>query len=157
MAVTDPRAAAAGAGPMTDAEDMAVLAGAALALSGSPVHGSRLTVTVERPAWLQAVEWARDELGCSFVDFLCGVAEPAGITVVAHLRCPDGRYHLRLRTQVPADDPSLSTATGLFPGADRHERETRARFGVIFTGHPDLDPLLLPEGGPGAVVLPDHP
>lgn len=41
-----------------------------------------------------------------------------------------------------AELPSLST---VFPAANWHERETHDFFGVLFTGHPDLTPLLLPE------------
>lgn len=126
---------------------MAVLAGAALGMTGPQTPHGKLTVTVERSAWLQAFEWARDELGCSDFEFLCGVdeldADPAGISVVAHLLCPQGRHHLLLRTRVPADDFCLPTATGLYRAADRHELATHERFGLVFTGHPALDPLLL--------------
>ena len=33
----------------------------------------------------------------------------------------------------------------LYPAADWHERETRDMFGIVFDGHPNLVPLLLPE------------
>jgi NADH-quinone oxidoreductase subunit C len=33
----------------------------------------------------------------------------------------------------------------VFPGANWHERETHDFFGIVFLGHPDLSPLLLPE------------
>lgn len=136
-----------------NAEDMAVLAGAALAMSDPQIGRGQLTVTVEPGAWCEALLWARDELGCSFFDFLCGVdeldADPPGISVVAHLHCPQERHHLLMRTLVPADDLRLPTATGLYRGANWHERETHEMFGVIFTGHPNLDPLLLPEGFEG--------
>jgi NADH-quinone oxidoreductase subunit C len=39
----------------------------------------------------------------------------------------------------------LPTLSAIYPGADWHERETHDFFGVIFSGHPDLTPLLLPE------------
>lgn len=138
---------------------MSVLAGAALAMVGSEVSYGMLTVDVAPSAWCHAVEWARDELDCTFFDFLCGVdqldAEPAGISVVAHLHCPRGRHHLLLRTLVPAADLRLPTATGLFRGANWHERETHEMFGVIFTGHPNLDPLLLPDGFEGTPLRKD--
>lgn len=141
---------------MTSAEDMAVVAGAALGLTAAGPEGwlahGRLTVSVERPAWLQAIEWARDEVGCTLLDFLRGAdaldADPAGISVVARLNCPQGRHHLLLRTLVPADDLRLPTATGLLRGADRHERETHGIFGVVFTGHPDLDRPVLSDRMP---------
>ncbi|HZP51562.1 NADH-quinone oxidoreductase subunit C, partial [Actinocrinis sp.] len=36
-----------------------------------------------------------------------------------------------------------------YRGANWHERETFEMFGVVFTGHPDLKPLLLPDGFEG--------
>jgi NADH-quinone oxidoreductase subunit C len=63
-----------------------------------------------------------------------------------------GRHHLLLRSVVGAADlPELPTATGIYRGAAWHERETHEMFGVIFSGHPRLAPLLLPaefEGHP---------
>lgn len=123
-------------GPMpVTAEDMALLAGAALSMSEPETGHGVLTVNVEPSAWLQALVWACDELGCSVLDSLHGAldAHPAGILVVAHLHCPRVRHHLLLRTLVTAERPCLPTATGLFPGACRHEREAHAMFGMVFT------------------------
>ena len=50
-----------------------------------------------------------------------------------------------VRAFVPREEPELPTLSGIYPGADWHERETHDFFGVIFTGHPDMTPLLLPE------------
>ena len=44
---------------------------------------------------------------------------------------------------------SLATATGVFAGASWHERETYEMFGLDFDGHPNLVPLLLPDGFEG--------
>jgi NADH-quinone oxidoreductase subunit C len=44
-----------------------------------------------------------------------------------------------------AADGTMPTICDIFDGANWHERETRDMFGVIFTGHPYLEPLLLPE------------
>ena len=54
-----------------------------------------------------------------------------------------------LRTAVDRDAPRLATLTGVYRGADCHERETYEMFGVVFDGHPDLRPLLLPDGFEG--------
>ena len=50
-----------------------------------------------------------------------------------------------VRTRVPREEPELPTISGVYPGADWHERETHDFFGIVFTGHPNLKPLLLPE------------
>jgi NADH-quinone oxidoreductase subunit C len=38
--------------------------------------------------------------------------------------------------------PSIAS---IYPAADWHERETRDMFGIVFEGHPNLVPLLLPD------------
>jgi NADH-quinone oxidoreductase subunit C len=43
------------------------------------------------------------------------------------------------------EEGSIPTISDIFDGANWHERETKDMFGVIFTGHPYLEPLLLPE------------
>ena len=50
-----------------------------------------------------------------------------------------------VRTRVPRAAPELPTISSVHPGANWHERETHDFFGVQFTGHPDMSPLLLPE------------
>jgi NADH-quinone oxidoreductase subunit C len=50
-----------------------------------------------------------------------------------------------VRTRVPREKPELPTICRIHPGANWHERETHDFFGVVFTGHPELIPLLLPE------------
>ena len=50
-----------------------------------------------------------------------------------------------IRTRVPRNQPELPTISKIYPGANWHERETHDFFGIVFTGHPGLIPLLLPE------------
>ncbi|GAA0341665.1 NADH-quinone oxidoreductase subunit C [Streptomyces blastmyceticus] len=113
-----------------------------------------LTVDVPATAWLTALETARTALGCTFFDWLSAVDEPGtGFRVCAHLVAlpgPEGGVRrLVVRTTVPHDKPALPTAIGVYAGAAWHERETHEMFGVDFTGHPHLVPLLLPEGFEG--------
>jgi NADH-quinone oxidoreductase subunit C len=111
-------------------------------------------VTVDVPAerWAAAALAARDdpELQLSFFDWLSGVDElEAGFAVVMHLYSVGRRHRVLLRTQVPRTDPVLASLVPVFPGAAWHERETYEMFGVGFAGHPDLKPLLLPDGFTG--------
>jgi len=69
--------------------------------------------------------------------------------VLAHLYSLGGRYHLLACGPLLAGEPRLATATGVYRGADWHERETHEMFGVVFDGHPGLNPLLLPDGFDG--------
>ena len=111
--------------------------------------------------WIAALTAARDELGATFFDwltavdelesgytiaaFVCAAADAAG-AAEAGLKRGQG---LLLKTAVPRDNAELPTATTVYRGANWHERETFEMFGVVFTGHPDLKPLLLPDGFEG--------
>jgi NADH:ubiquinone oxidoreductase subunit C len=111
-----------------------------------------LTVDVPALAWITALTTARDSLGCTYFDWLSAVDEPGtGFHVCAHVvALGDGRVRrLLVRTTVPHEAPALPTATEVYAGAAWHERETHEMFGIGFTGHPHLEPLLLPEGFEG--------
>jgi NADH-quinone oxidoreductase subunit C len=109
-----------------------------------------LTADVPADLWVEALTWARDDLGCSYFDFLTAVDElDEGFSVVAHVWSPGTHADLLIRTRVPRERPELPTATGVYRGASWPERETAEMFGIGFAGHPDPRPLLLPDGFEG--------
>ncbi|WP_073753388.1 NADH-quinone oxidoreductase subunit C [Streptomyces sp. CB03234] len=111
-----------------------------------------LTVDVPVASWIAALETARDELGCTYFDWLSAVDEPGtGFRVCAHVVALGGGRvrRLLLRTTVPHDAPALPSAIGVYAGAGWHERETYEMFGIRFEDHPNLVHLLLPENFEG--------
>lgn len=58
---------------------------------------------------------------------------------------------LTLRLQTERADPKLPTATGVYPGAVFYEREVHDLVGIVYEGHPDLRPLVLPEDWPQGI------
>ena len=68
-------------------------------------------------------------------------------TVVYHLLATDRAEYVRIAADCPSDDePAMPTATGIWPGADWHERECFDLMGVKFSGHPDLRRILMWDG-----------
>ena len=111
-----------------------------------------LTVDVASPEWVDALVRARDELSCDFFDFLTAVDEqPDGFSVVAHVaRHRVGQVDtVIVRTRVERATPVLASVAEVYAGARWHERETHEMFGIDFSGHEGLDPLLLPDGFEG--------
>ncbi len=63
---------------------------------------------------------------------------------------------LRVKTTV-AEGEEVPTVTDLWPTADWLEREVFDMFGIVFTGHPNLKRILLPDGWKGYPLRKDYP
>ncbi len=87
-----------------------------------------------------------ERLAMDFLRNLSGVDyEADGLEVVYHLYSYKHRHNVTIKVPVPTDDAVVPTASDLWLGADWHEREARDMFGIVFEGHPNLVPLLLPD------------
>ena len=79
---------------------------------------------------------------------VCGVDmyRPEGrFEVVYNLYSLTNKKYVRLKVLVDEEDLPVPTVTGVWPGANWHERETYDMFGIVFTGHPDLRRMYMPE------------
>jgi len=88
-------------------------------------------------------------------------ALPDGVTgerfeVVVNLLSLTAKARLRIRVQVPGDDPSVPTLFDLYPGAEALEREVYDMFGITFTDHPDLTRILMPADWEGHPLRKDY-
>jgi NADH-quinone oxidoreductase subunit C len=76
--------------------------------------------------------------------------------VVYLLRSLAHNDSVRLIVQVTEEDPSVPTLEGVFAGMDWHERETYDLLGIVFTGHHDLQRILLPSDWIGHPLRKDY-
>jgi len=97
------------------------------------------------------------------VDYLThpGRTLPEGVVaerfeVVANLLSLSQVRRVRVRVQVPADDAEVSTLFSLYPGTEAMEREAYDLLGIVFTGHPDMTRILLPEDWEGHPLRKDY-
>jgi len=120
-------------------------------------HGQPV-VYVDRAVWLEVATFLRDEqqftqcLDVTAVDLIVASArpEPAGVAperfeVVANFLSHPRNRRIRVITEVPAEDPTVASLCGLYPGMNFAEREVYDMFGVEFTDHPDLTRILMPD------------
>ncbi len=83
-----------------------------------------------------------------------GIA-PERFEVVVLLLSRD-RTRVRVRLQVPGDDPVVPTLFDVHPGSEACEREVFDMFGIRFDGHPDLTRILMPEDWEGHPLRKDY-
>ena len=82
--------------------------------------------------------------------------EPERFEVVVTLMSHRERQRVRLRVQVPGDDPTCPSLFALHPGTEAMEREVFDMFGVVFEGHPDMTRILMPEDWVGHPLRKDY-
>jgi|WetSurMetagenome_2_1015567.scaffolds.fasta_scaffold34157_2 NADH-quinone oxidoreductase subunit C len=120
------------------------------AVEGSTEFRGDLTVQIRRADIVAVCTFLKSDPVLSFemlID-LCGVDmyRPAGrFEVVYNLYSLRNKAYLRLKVTAEADDPVVDSVTGVWAGANWHERETFDMFGIRFRGHPDLRRLYMPE------------
>jgi NADH-quinone oxidoreductase subunit C len=114
-------------------------------------------VRVDRSRWVEAVESVRDGAGLAFFSFLSAIDWSNEVAVGEPLEeAVEERYEILVRlssgknndsvtlsTDLPKDDARIPTLSGVFGGANWHEREAAEMFGIEFEGHPNLSKLYL--------------
>jgi NADH-quinone oxidoreductase subunit C len=66
---------------------------------------------------------------------------------------PTTRFQLIYGVKLPRDDLNLPSLTNVWEAFSFHEREAHEMFGIMFEGHPNLIPLLLPPDWKGGYPL----
>ena len=155
---------------MTDADTAFEAAREPEQLHGCAVVASRgqAVVHVPREQYREVMTALRQD-GFEMCADLCGVdylshegrTLPDGITaerfeVVVNLVSLEHRRRLRVRVQVPENDPSLPSVFEIWPGTEAMEREAWDMFGIAFDGHPDLTRILMPEDWEGHPLRKDY-
>ena len=70
---------------------------------------------------------------------------------------PNQSADLRIRTFIDGDPPRIDSVHDIFPPANWEERETYDMFGIVFTGHPGLTRILMPDDWVGHPLRRDYP
>jgi NADH-quinone oxidoreductase subunit C len=123
----------------------------------------QVSVTVKKERIVEICKWLHDEpaLYFDYLKDLCGVdylgKKPVRFEVVYTLYSMKHEHMIRLKAEVPEDDPVIDSVISIWRGVDWHERECYDMFGIEFRGHPDLRRILLPEDWEGHPLRKDYP
>ena len=148
--------------------------------------GDDIWIRVAADSWTDSVRVLRDDLGLDYFEFLSAIdwmpspygkgeedptAEPeekdteirqgyAGgssrFQVLLRLESVRGKPGVNIKVDID-DSMTLPSITGIFAGANWHERETAEMFGIKFAGHPDPRNIYLPSGFEGYPLRKDFP
>jgi NADH-quinone oxidoreductase subunit C len=165
--VTPPEEGVAEVGPL---ERFAAEVAEAVGGSGLVTFGT-VKVSVDADRWKESIQILRDRFGLVFFSWLSAVhwsndvavGEPLGeeTTERYELLCTVGDLSEGKRVTVSTDlDPAAPRADSLvdvYGGADWHEREAHDMFGIVFDGHPGLEPLYLPTHFAGHPLRKSYP
>jgi NADH-quinone oxidoreductase subunit C len=98
--------------------------------------------------------------GYSFMASLHGVdhyPEEPRLGVIYELLDMSRVDRITVKLRLPCDAATVESVTEDWPTADHQEREVYDMFGVVFTGHPDLRRILMPEDYEGYPQRRDFP
>ena len=135
---------------MTNQELLDALQGAfpqGIILGNTEFRGD-LTVLVKKSEIVSVARMLRDTLHFDLIVDVLGIdmyRPEDRFEVLYNIYSIEHRRHIRLKVRVDESDPVVQTVTGVWPGANWHERETYDMFGVKFDGHPDLRRMYMPE------------
>ncbi len=136
-------------------------------------HG-QVDLVVEADHLVEVVTILRDDIAlrCRFFTFLSAIDRStynfddgggAGedkkekkvgtIEVLVHLYSPEKVFHVNIHVLLDFEKPVCPSITGVFVGAEWHEREAAEMFGIGFPGHPNLVKLYLSEDFEGHPLL----
>lgn len=119
------------------------------------------TVTLKDPALVVAFARAlKHDHHFEMLLDICSIdhhGEVPRFEVVYHVYSFRTREHLRFKTRVSEAHAMVPSLTGVWHGADWHEREVFDMMGIKFEDHPDLRRILMWEGYPYYPLLKDFP
>lgn len=123
-------------------------------------HGDE-TVIIKREGMLDLFHFLQDDRRCQFdmmidltaVDYL---PRQPRFEVVYHFKSTTLHHRLRVKVLVEEAACEVDSILELWVAADWYERECAEMYGITFTGHPKLIPLLLYEGFQGHPLRKDY-
>ncbi len=130
-------------------------------IEGVSAYRDQVTIRVYKDRIAEVCKFLRDTPGLEF-DFLTDLTavdyptRPQRFDVVLHLYSMTQNHRLRVKAGV-GENETIPSVTSVWKAANWEEREAFDMFGMVFSGHPDLRRILLPEDWEGYPLRKDYP
>ena len=111
-------------------------------------YAGETTVFVGRDHIAEVCQFLKDEVGFDYLTDIGTVdrfTEEERFEVFYNVCSLKGGKRLRLKVLVDEEDAVVPTVTGVWKGANWHEREAWDMMGIRFAGHPDHRRIYMPE------------
>jgi len=120
--------------------------------------GHRPYVVINSSRWTQAALTLRDheELQCNYLRNLSGVDQETHLEVAYHLLALGSKREYCVKVKTDREQPSIPSATPIWPTANWNEREVYDLLGINFPGHPDLRRIMMPDDWVGHPLRKDY-
>jgi len=117
-------------------------------IAGSKEDIGILNVEIEKSQIRQMLSYLKDELKFDYMFFTTALDWPANNNVEAiyYLFSYETKDKIVVRAKLDRNKPEIDTVSDIYRTAEWHERETAEMFGINYINHPDLRPLLTPDG-----------
>ena len=116
-------------------------------------------IKIKAESWKDVALFLRDDSDFQFDYLMClsGVDYGKGVIgVVYHFASMSKKHKITIKVEVTREKPEIPSVESIWRTADWHEREAYDLVGVIFTGHPDLRRILLPNDWEGHPLRKDY-
>ena len=116
-----------------------------------------VTVPLTRERWQEFGRYARETLGCLYLNWLSAIDwKEEGFEVVCRVDNIETGLGVMMRVRLGAGELHCPTLVSVWKGANWMEREGYDMFGVVFDGHPDLRRILLADDWVGHPLRKDY-
>jgi len=125
---------------------------------GLSLEGDRCYLTVDQARLPETARALKNLAGLAFhyFSFVTAVDRGDHFEVLYCLQNLEQIAMVFLRARIAREGESVPTLSGVYTGANWHEREAFDLFGIVFEGHPDLRRILLPEQFEGHPLRKDY-
>ncbi len=125
-------------------------------------RGGDVVAYISAADLIEVVTFLRDDdaMAFTFLENLCGVdylGRTPRFEVVYHLLSMKNHNRVCLKVGLDAVTPVVPSLTGIWQTANYQEREAYDMFGIVFSDHPSLDRILMPEDWVGFPQRKDTP
>lgn len=98
------------------------------------------------------------DFGLAYLSFVSAIDRPetGQFEVLYHLYSHTTRDELVVKVRIPRDQATVPSVTGIWDGANWHEREAYDLFGIVFAGHPNLRRIMMTDDWIGHPLRKDY-